>query len=76
MRNKEHMNRQENSVNYCTLCGKKMNEFEESGGIFIDQYMGYGSKYDMERVTIRLCNKCADNLISKCTISPFYDVDW
>lgn len=60
-------------VIYCNICGKKFDIYDESSEAFINTEMGYGSKYDGEQVDFDICNKCMDELIDKCKISPIVE---
>lgn len=54
----------------CNKCGKPFDMWDETEGIKLSRYMGYGTKYDGDRLNLNLCCKCIENLISKCLISP------
>lgn len=54
----------------CNLCGRKMDMLDTSNGICIYDMMGYGSKYDGERIYLKLCCTCADKLIDSCRVTP------
>ena len=54
----------------CSKCGKILDEFDIANGLYIDKVLGYGSKYDDEKIIITLCCSCMDELIDDCEISP------
>lgn len=54
----------------CNFCGKELDEFDEAQNFTIDTTVGYGSKYDMTAVKLRLCNHCFDMLAGYCEVSP------
>ena len=48
---------------YCTMCGNMLDDFDEDTGLLLDQYMGYGSKFDECTVHAHLCCKCTDAVL-------------
>lgn len=54
----------------CNKCGKKMDEYDIQERLAVYQQLGYGSKFDGERVEIDLCCECFDRIIEECKISP------
>jgi hypothetical protein len=54
----------------CNKCGKRMNEYDIQERLSVYQNLGYGSKFDGERVEIDLCCDCFDTIIEECKISP------
>lgn len=55
---------------YCNKCGKRLDMWDIQNDFSINLELGYGSKYDGERVTINLCTDCIDNLIDSSVFSP------
>ena len=55
----------------CNMCGK---DLDKSFDTYIDYvlyaYIGYGSIHDGDKVNMRLCSNCLDNLIAACKINP------
>lgn len=45
---------------FCNHCGK---EIEMYPALTVDSVIGYGSKYDGDKITYRLCAECTDKLI-------------
>ena len=64
------------SKHYCNLCGKKMDMWDVQEGFGFNGNIGYGSKYDGEKLNLDLCCDCMDKLIESCVIafknSPFF----
>ena len=54
----------------CNKCGEILDEFDMNNGVVIEKTMGYGSKYDTDKLKLVLCCKCLDDIIEDCTISP------
>lgn len=54
----------------CNLCGKKLDFWDIQERNTIEKTIGYGSKYDGARLSLRLCCKCMDDLIDRCEASP------
>lgn len=57
-------------TNVCNKCGKLFDMWDEAEGIKLSRCMGYGTKYDGDRLRLNLCCKCFETLISECLISP------
>ncbi len=53
---------------FCNKCGKPMDD--QSFGVSIIHYMGYGSKHDGDCMELDLCVSCLDELADSCVISP------
>lgn len=54
----------------CNMCGVVFNIWDTNENNTIEKKLGYGSKYDEEKIKIRLCCNCLDSLIDSCVISP------
>ena len=54
----------------CNLCGKQLDELDLREDFTIHTTAGYGSKYDMSRIDLRLCCDCFDRLVDECALSP------
>lgn len=54
----------------CNKCGKHMDDFDINMGFSFEKDMGYGSKYDGEKIKLNLCCECVDNIIDILAISP------
>lgn len=48
---------------FCDKCGKELNECEAQSQPIIDMVPGYGSQYDLSRVTVDLCYNCLDSFL-------------
>lgn len=48
---------------HCTMCGKQYDFFDAQENFRIDQYVGYGSKYDEDHIIMNLCCDCFDRLM-------------
>ena len=55
---------------HCSMCGKKFDMWDASENFHIHKNMGFGTKYDGERIEINLCCACMEKLIVACTLSP------
>lgn len=54
----------------CNKCGKAMDDLDIQERFSFDQYLGYGSKYDMNKLELDLCCACMDQLIDECIVPP------
>lgn len=54
----------------CNMCGKEMDVWDTRHDFAIYDRIGYGSKYDGERLRLDLCCSCMDRIIDACRISP------
>lgn len=57
----------------CNKCGKILDEWDIHSDYSIHRHIGYGSRYDGEKVHLRLCCECMDYLIEQCAFSPLED---
>lgn len=58
------------------MCGKDLDLFDTQEGFsFWSPQIGYGSKYDGERLELDLCCDCMDRIIEQCKISPVVDAE-
>ena len=51
--------------NRCTYCGNAFNEWDEQENNSFRKLVGYGSKYDLSVVEVKLCCNCFDRFIDK-----------
>ena len=56
--------------NVCNLCGGELDFWDGQEDNSIEKNIGYGSRYDGMRLSLRLCCRCMDDLIERCAISP------
>lgn len=60
------------------MCGKQFDIWDEQENFGIHHLVGYGSKYDGERIEMDLCCDCfdkiIDTLIPMCVHSPIVEV--
>ena len=56
----------------CTMCDKPFDSCDEQEDFSFLRYIGYGSKYDRNRLEIRLCCACFDRVMDK--ILPMFPV--
>lgn len=55
----------------CNMCGKEFDFWDEQENFHIhEQNIGYGSKYDGDKLCLDLCCNCMDKIIEMCTINP------
>ena len=48
----------------CTMCNKILNEWDRYGDFSCHKWIGYGSKYDENRLDVELCSECFDKVVS------------
>lgn len=65
---------------YCNKCGKLLGGIEAECVEHIDHVIGYGSKYDGEKLAIDLCQTCFDEFVDdmkeRYEISPIVEREW
>lgn len=55
----------------CNKCGTELDRFDIQECFYIESdYLGYGTKYDGDRLRIDFCCKCMEEIIEQCVISP------
>lgn len=54
----------------CNKCGKRLNFWDLQEDFSIIRDLGYGTKYDGERLKMRLCCECMETLIDVCQKTP------
>lgn len=54
----------------CNKCGKTLDIFDINNAINIKTTLGYGSKYDSDKINLILCCGCLDEIIDSCINSP------
>lgn len=47
----------------CNMCGKEFTEIDDFSGLKVNGMLGYGSKYDGDRIELNLCCDCMDTVI-------------
>ena len=47
----------------CSMCEKELDEFDLQEKFSFKRYIGYGSKYDMNILDVKLCCDCFDKLL-------------
>lgn len=57
----------------CNMCGKEL-ELTDVSALHAHSVIGYGSKYDGDKIDLNLCCDCCDIILDyilpKCKISP------
>lgn len=64
----------------CNMCGKDFDIFDEQEDFSMYRNIGYGSKYDEQKIELDLCCDCFDKLVDEyimpnCKISPIEDCE-
>lgn len=66
-------------MDYCNFCGKELDMLDKMEGIDLVKRIGYGSRYDLHDLKLKLCCNCMDScldiLIEKCAINPLSEYD-
>ena len=61
----------------CTLCGKKLDLWDEQENFCFDRKVGYGSKHDGCQIKFQLCCGCFDRMVDMfaplCKTDPITD---
>lgn len=55
---------------YCNKCGRKFDLWDVQEDFSIKRELGYGTRYDGDKLNFRLCCDCMNELIESCAISP------
>lgn len=58
----------------CNMCGKVFDEWDYQEDFCFDYHIGYGSKYDLNRLKLNLCIDCFDKvldfILQQCKTNP------
>ena len=54
----------------CNKCGNTLDIWDIQEDFIIERKLGYGTKYDEQKLRLRICCKCMDKLIEECVVSP------
>ena len=58
----------------CNMCGKVFDEWDYQENFCFDYHIGYGSKYDLNRLKLNLCIDCFDKVLDfilpQCKTNP------
>lgn len=55
----------------CNKCGCVLDIFDTQEDFSIHkEFLGFGTKYDTDKLDITLCCSCMDELIDSCCVSP------
>ncbi len=57
----------------CNKCGKAFNIWDIQEMFSIHKNLGYGTRYDGDRLEIDLCCDCMNDLIEQCVVSPIIE---
>lgn len=57
----------------CSMCGKELDEFDLQENFSFKRYIGYGSRFDMHFLDVRLCCSCMDKIFD--TILPMFKIN-
>jgi len=58
---------------FCSKCGKKFDIWDCQEDFRIHRQLGYGTKYDGDKLELNLCCKCVEELIDTCVLNPIID---
>lgn len=63
----------------CNMCGKDFDMWDEQEDFCFEHVIGYGSKYDMHKVDLKLCCDCFDKvmdfILPQCKDDPMTEYD-
>ena len=54
----------------CNKCGKKFDIWDVQENFSINTLLGYGTKYDGDKLELHLCCNCIEKLVDECVVSP------
>ncbi len=54
----------------CNKCGRVLDFWDIQEDFSIKRDLGYGTKYDGEKLDIHLCCNCVEKFIDECIIYP------
>lgn len=57
----------------CNKCGKMFDLWDTQEDFSIERVLGYGTKYDGDKMNIHLCCECMEKLVDECIVSPISD---
>ena len=57
-------------LNYCNNCGKELDFWDKQENFIIEKKLGYGTKYDGNKLKLQFCCECIDSIIENCSILP------
>lgn len=57
----------------CSMCEKELDEFDLQEDFSFKRYIGYGSKYDMNIIYVKLCCNCFDRALE--TLLPMFKIN-
>lgn len=58
----------------CNKCGKIFDIWDKQEAFFFEKHLGYGTKYDGDKLSLHLCCDCMEDLIDKCVIFPVNEI--
>ena len=47
----------------CNICGKEFDMWDQQEGFGLHYHVGYGSKFDGDRIQVDMCCDCFDELM-------------
>lgn len=63
----------------CNICGKTFDVWDEQEDFSIHRNVGFGSKYDLSKISLDMCCSCFDNvmdyIVSQCKITPIVECE-
>lgn len=75
--NKPAQRQLEKLVPRCTMCGKLFDEYDYQENNCFTKHVGYGSKYDLHKLTLNLCTTCFDKILNfvvpQCKENPLQE---
>lgn len=54
----------------CNKCGRELDMWDRQEDFTIKKHLGYGTIYDGDRLELKLCCKCLEELVEECKVSP------
>lgn len=59
----------------CNVCGKGFDIFDTQEDFSIHRMLGYGTKYDGDRLDLKICCSCMEKIIDMCKETPVVCTD-
>ncbi len=57
----------------CNKCGKEFDVWDIQEDFSFVKTLGYGTKYDGDKLNLHLCCNCMEEIIEECKVSPVID---